>query len=145
MHWQHRNKRGDRKALKPTISTSILSQTKHPKQAKKLRNPKSRHWGVHFHFNQTTTNAVQRRIANIAKRKLSNGKLTRVRNECSLAGNKSIGNKSKVGNKEGEEQWPMASTVAAKVQRRQENSKAEESQKVTQKEWSPAIHRDPKT
>ena len=42
-------------------------------------------------------------MANIEKGRSSNGKLTGVRNECSLAGKKSVGNNTKVGNEESEE------------------------------------------
>lgn len=145
MHWQHKNKRGNRKALNPTVGTSILSQTKHPEQAKTLRNPKSGCQGVHFLSNQTTVDAVQRRTTSIAKGKVSDGKLTRVRDEHSLVGKKSTGSKSKAGDEEGEEQRPVASAAAMEVQRRQENSKVGKGQKVTQKVWSSTIYKDPKT
>ena len=100
MHWQHRNKKGDQKALNLSIGRSILSQTKHPEQTKKLRNPKSGHRFVHFLSNQTTTNAFQKRIANIAKKRASDGKLTKVNIKHSLAGKKSVRNKSKADDKE---------------------------------------------
>ena len=107
MHWQHKNKRGNRKALNPAVGTSILSQTKHPEQAKTLRNPKSGRQGVHFLSNQTTVDTVQRRTTSIAKGKVSDGKLTKVRDEHSLVGKKSTGSKSKAGDEEGEEQRPV--------------------------------------
>lgn len=76
---------------------------------------------------------------------MSDGKLTRVRDEHSLVGKKSTGSKSKAGDEEGEEQRPVASAAAMEVQRRQENSKVGKGQKVTQKVWSSTIYKDPKT
>ena len=77
------SKIGNRKALSPAIDIFILSQTKHPKQAKTLINPKFGRRGVHFLSNQTATDAVQRRTISIAKERVSGGKLTGIRNEHS--------------------------------------------------------------
>ena len=101
---------------------------------------------------------VQERTTSIAKERVNDGKLIGVRNGHPLSGKKSVWSKFKAGNKEDEEQWTVATTaagnksekqqlvantVAAKVQHRQGNSKA--NQKVIQKVWSLSIYKDPKT
>ena len=81
-----------------------------------MRNLKSGHRYVYFLSNQTTTNVVQRGVANIAKWRVSNGKLTKVKNEHSLVGKKSAESKSKVGDEEGEEQGLVGSAMVVKGQ-----------------------------
>lgn len=74
---------------------------------------------------------------------MSGGKLIGVRNECSLAGKKSVGSKPEDGDEEGKGR-PEVDVVVVEKQREQKNSKAGKKPKSDPKSVEPSIYKDSK-